>query len=355
MNRNISVGLFLIGGTVVFGTGLFLLGNRQKTFSRHFEVYAEFANVSSLESGADVKVSGLDAGEVLSIQVPAKPSGKFRVKARLDQKDHPLVRTDSRAVILSEGMVGDKYLEIDKGSDNAQEAPDGGTIQSTEPFDISDMIQSAQTLLNNANTAIKSAGRVAQDMDETLGTFLKKGANGANGAENLRATVASAQQTMSNMADDTEALKHNFLLRGFFKKRGYYDLDNISVADYRKSKFVRNNAAKRAWISADRNFATSAKAEELTPSGRKAVDDAMSPFVGDLPASPIVVEGYSSSGTASDRYRVSLERATAVQQYLESKFKLDPHRVGTMPLGATPPDSTGKDTWDGVSIVVLPK
>jgi len=35
---------------------------------------------------------------------------------------------------------------------------------------------------------------------------------------------------MVSLAENTEALKHNFLVRGFFKKRGYYSLDRPTPA-----------------------------------------------------------------------------------------------------------------------------
>src|SRR4029079_15284513 len=129
LSQKASVGAFLLGGIVLFGAGLFLIGSRQKVFTRGFHVYSDFTSVSGLEAGANVRVSGLQAGEVEEIQVPSNASSFFRVKLRLTEKVHPLVRQDSLAVIQTEGLVGDKYLEIDKGSDQAAECKDGGTIQ----------------------------------------------------------------------------------------------------------------------------------------------------------------------------------------------------------------------------------
>ena len=65
-----SIGLFVIGGLVLFGIGMFLIGDRHQLFARHTEYYTEFTNLSGLTTGAKVRVSGLDAGEVLTIDVP---------------------------------------------------------------------------------------------------------------------------------------------------------------------------------------------------------------------------------------------------------------------------------------------
>src|SRR6266705_1824968 len=127
-SKKLLVGVFLIGGLALFAIGLFLIGNRKQAFSKHFEIYTEFANVSQLQSGATVRVSGMDAGEVVDMQVPARPTARFRLKLKLDAKLHPIVRQDSIASIQTEGLVGNKYLDITKGSDRAPECSGGCTI-----------------------------------------------------------------------------------------------------------------------------------------------------------------------------------------------------------------------------------
>lgn len=350
--RNLAVGIFLIGGTALFGAGLFLLGSRQRTFARHFTVYAEFASVSSLQNGAHVRVSGLDAGEVRDIEVPSEPSGRFRLKLRLDKKLYPLVRQNSTAFIMTEGLVGNKYLEIEKGTADSGECGDGCTIPSNEPFDFADLMKDARGLMESTKKTMESASRVAANMDKAVAGFVARDSSGKSGADSLRATAESAQQAMSSLADDAEALKHNFLLRGFFRKRGYFNLDEITVAEYRKSKFVKGDAAKRAWLDKKELFSGS---DELTPRGKAAIDKAIGTFVEDLRNNPVVVEGYSAEGSPDERYRKALKRATAVQKYIETKYQLEDKHTGAIPLGSTPPEKTGKDSWDGVAVVLLPK
>lgn len=350
--RNLTVGLFLIGGTALFGAGLFLLGNRHRTFAKHFVVYADFASVSSLESGASVRVAGLQAGEVREIQIPPDPQGKFRVKLRLDQKFAPLVRQDSNALIMTEGLVGNKYLEIEKGSGAGTACEEECVIPSTEPFDFGDLMKDARGLLATTKETMENAKRVAGNMDKAVTTFVAKDESGKSGADSMRATAESAQRAMANLAEDAEALKHNFFLRGFFKKRGYFNLDNLTVAEYRTSKFVKDSKAIRSWLATGDLFTA---ADQLSAKGGPAIDKAMGQFVEALHNNPVVVEGYSTAGSADARYRQSLQRAEAVRKYLETKYSIDSKEIGAIPLGAAPPEGTGRQSWDGVSIVVLPK
>ena len=266
-----------------------------------------------------------------------------------------MIRQDSIATIASEGLVGDKFVEIDKGSDNSPECATGGTIQGMDPFDFSDLMQEARGLLDNTNATIESAGEVADNVNQALTEFLARNRNGKNGPEEINAAVTSAQRAMGNLAEDTEAVKHNFFLRGFFHNRGYYNLGEFNPEQYRSSKFTTGHEAKRVWVDADQLFARSAKGgETLSPKGREALDQAMSAFVPYLPNSPIMVEGYSNQGSADEEFRESQQRAALVQDYVQQHFQLDPKLVGRIPLGDSPPKSSGKSDWNGVALVLLP-
>ena len=60
----------MIGGVLLFAAGLFLIGDRRMLFSDTFRFYAEFKQLAALDTGAKVRVSGIDAGEVEEIRVP---------------------------------------------------------------------------------------------------------------------------------------------------------------------------------------------------------------------------------------------------------------------------------------------
>ena len=105
-----AMGAFVIGGLLLFGLGLFLIGNRRMLFSRSAEYYTEFAQVNALEAGAKVRVGGMDAGEIVEIRVPPGPASKFRVKLRIIEKLFPVIRTDSVASIATDGLLGNSFF-----------------------------------------------------------------------------------------------------------------------------------------------------------------------------------------------------------------------------------------------------
>ncbi|MEO5926410.1 MAG: MlaD family protein [Bryobacteraceae bacterium] len=355
LSTKVNLGLFVTVGTLLFAVGLFWVGDRKKVFSRGFEVYTEMDRVAGLEPGANVRVAGLDAGEVKGIDVPVAQHMGYRLRIRLDRKFRPLVRQDSIAVIQTDGLVGSKYLEIEKGSDDVKECGDPCTLMSMDAFDFSDLMVEARELLHSTDTAMQGAGKVTENLNRALGTFLAKNEDGKSGAANLTATMASAQVAMTNLADNAEALKHNFLFRGFFNKRGFFNLNELSPSAYRDSAFVKSKDARRVWLEGKQLFSTSRNGmEALTDGGRKALDTAMAEYVPFLPNSPLMIEGYSAEGSPEDKYRKAQQRAVLAQAYVQSRFQLNPKYIGAIPLVETPPVKTGKTSWDGLALVLVP-
>ena len=459
MSKKVKVGIFLVGGIALFCVGLFLVGSEEQLFGSHFTVYTDFKDIDTLQTGAKVRVSGMDAGEITGIEVPQNPSSRFRLKLKVDEKFHPIVREDSLASIETEGMVGNKFINIKEGSANSPECPAGCTLPSQESVSMGQMMREANdiartvqstitdlhgradtamqnidSLAANANqtmaavrpnivgitrnadavlgnvrsgqgaagkllmdknvasdvqSAISSArqttanldqasGKVnamvsnvqrrdmpelhktidntqdmTQKMDRAVGTFLSRGNSNETTAEALRDTAHAAQQTTTNLADDTEAIKTNFFFRGFFNRRGYYNLSTITPSKYDDTEFVKKPRA-RVWVPAAGLFKVGPDgSQELTDVGKSILDQSMSDLVPYLPNNPVVVEGYSSTGAPDQQYVASRQRALLVRDFLESRFHLKPDRTGMMPLGDHPPRKTGKQSWDGVCLVLV--
>jgi phospholipid/cholesterol/gamma-HCH transport system substrate-binding protein len=68
---------------------------------------------------------------------------------------------------------------------------------------------------------------------------------------------------------------------------------------------------------------------------------------------PIIVEGYSSQASAANEVVTSRSRSVIIAHYLEKRFHLNSKKIGVMPLNATAPPSSGKDSWDGACIVLV--
>src|SRR5579884_3688743 len=179
MSKKVKVGIFLVGGIALFCVGLFLVGSEEQLFGSHFTFYTDFKDIDTLQTGAKVRVSGMDAGEITGIEVPQNPSSRFRLKLKVDEKFHPIVREDSLASIETEGMVGNKFINIKEGSANSPECPAGCTLPSQESVsmgqmmreanDIARTVQSTITDLHGrADTAMQNIDSLAANANQTM-------------------------------------------------------------------------------------------------------------------------------------------------------------------------------------------
>jgi phospholipid/cholesterol/gamma-HCH transport system substrate-binding protein len=213
---------------------------------------------------------------------------------------------------------------------------------------------SAKKISAEAEKAVATMREASEQAKEAVADF--RGENGPMKGltGNLQQTLASARDAMSDLAENAEALKRNFFFRGFFNKRGYFDLDDISVQQYRQGALeTKERRALRIWAAAGVLFEKDANGRErLSEGGKARLDSAMAQFV-QYPKSPFVVEGYAQEVTNDGRYLLSRARAQLVRDYLVSKFGLDTKFVAVMPMGAEANGSPSGDRWDGVALAMF--
>jgi phospholipid/cholesterol/gamma-HCH transport system substrate-binding protein len=449
-NRNVAIGAFVLSGVGLFALVLFAIGNEHSLFSSHVNLYTEFANIEGLGKGAEVEVDGFPAGELTDIQVSNSPYGRFRLELRIDERFKPLVKTDSVVTIGTEGIVGDKFLEIQSGSINALEATSSNTLPSKEPLSTADLFQKGNDLIDTANGTIKAVQRkllgtldavtktvnnaddvitgvkqgkgtvgallrdetvaahireaitnaqqatvslkhassegdalvtdlqsrgLGQKVDDTMSSVRSAARNidttsqqirdtvteavapddeGVPAGDNIRQTLSNLNQATGNMAADTEALKHEFFFRGFFKHRGYYSLSNLNPDAYRKNKMFTDPANPRVWLKTAQLFEQQQDGQEfLTAAGKTQIDTAVARLGDAVVHGPLVIEGYSLTGDSGSQLLDSHDRALLVRNYVHSRYQIDLRNIGTVPLRSSPPPSAHKETWDGVCIVML--
>ena len=124
----IFVGIFLLIGFAALGWLALQLGEIPwLTGSTTYQLNAEFNNISGVKEGADVQVAGVVVGKVRQLRLNA--DRQAMVIMQLDKQ--LAVPVDSIASVKSQGIIGDKYIQITLGGDESTYKP-GGTIVDTE-------------------------------------------------------------------------------------------------------------------------------------------------------------------------------------------------------------------------------
>ena len=277
-----------------------------------------------------------------------------------------LVSADKISANLSEiidgiqqgqGTVGGLFK--DKGLYDSIKRSAGTTEKVVE--NLRDTSASAKKIINTVaesdivpevQKTVKNLQQITLQVKDAVDKF--QSASGEGGvSENLQRTLADAHEAMSDLSDSTEALKHNFLFRGFFNKRGFYDLGSLTTPEYKSPTFGKGFKRQRVWLESVNLFNKDAKGvESLSAEGKARLDEAMTGLLNFPRNGPIMVEGFAGAGTVSQQYLVGRQRAVRVEAYLVVRFHLRPAYVGVISMGAEPADKGSPGGFkEGVGIV----
>jgi phospholipid/cholesterol/gamma-HCH transport system substrate-binding protein len=343
VSKAFRLGVFLVATLGIFAAGIFFIGSSQFLFRSTFGVRAEFPNVTGLTQGADVRVGGTRQGTVNHVALPKRPDGKVIVFLDLDRGTHNVVKTDSVAAIRSEGLLGDKYVEVSFGSNDAEKLKGGETIASEPPVDMSDLMKTAGQVLDSSKETMDNLAAISTKVNRGEGTI---GAliNDKKIYQQASAATAQAAAGAAAFKDDMDAMKHNFLLRGFFKKRGYDDASELTKNEI--AGLPKGPAMKKFVYLGDQMFdkesAKFKKEKDLSEAGS---------FLESTKFGLVVVVGYTGQRGDSEKNReLAQARAMVVRGYLAKNFKLDDTRIKTLGMGET----GSADDRGRVEIVVFP-
>ena len=125
---DIFVGIFLVAGFVALGWLAMQLGEVPwLTGSKTYSLAAEFDNISGVKSGADLQIAGVKVGTVGDLSLDE--DGVARVTLHVDRSIE--IPIDSIASVKSQGIIGDKFIQISLGGDEKMFQP-GDVIRDTE-------------------------------------------------------------------------------------------------------------------------------------------------------------------------------------------------------------------------------
>jgi phospholipid/cholesterol/gamma-HCH transport system substrate-binding protein len=253
------------------------------------------------------------------------------------------------------GQIRETMSNVQSTTSNLKQASGrvNSLVADVQQRQLPQKLDDTMTQIHSASTR---ADATIQQVQQSLTQALGPDANGVTAGQNISETLTNVNAATGNMAEDTEALKHNFFFRGFFNHRGYYTLSSLSPQEYRRSKLFANTQSPRAWLQADTLFKHGPHgAEELSDIGKHTIDTAVTSFGDSVFTHPIVIEGYSDATATADALSWSYARAQLVRNYLEARYPFTSKNVGVMPLSATPPPGLVNDRWSGICIVIAEK
>jgi phospholipid/cholesterol/gamma-HCH transport system substrate-binding protein len=361
MSRLARLGAFIVATLAVLAAGVFIIGSQENLFRSTYQLKAQFDNVAGLAVGADVQVGGVHSGNVHSIKLPHKPGDKVIVVMDLDRSTKEIIKRDSVASIETEGVLGDQFVDISFGSAGQAEVADGETIQSVAPLLLGALLAKTNAILDSSQQAIVNTtaatahlNSVSAKIDSGQGTV---GAlvndkqlyiNLEQTTTTLHDTMLQAQTGVTDFQENMEAMKHNFFLSGYYKKRGYED--SSELAANKISGLPQSTPAKIFTYTAKQLFDGRASAKMTDQKTLKAAGDflAQTPF-----GLAVVVVSTGMDGDTQKDLVLTEARAMVIREYLVENFGFDDSQLKTLGMGKQTGANLDAD-WGSIQILIYP-
>lgn len=170
----LRVGLFVLVGMLVLaigiiyvtGTGILAAKYRLKTY---------LPEVEGLKAGAPVRLDGVEIGNVDAIRMNPSPSDRtqnIEVIMRIDKRYQTEVRSDSTASLITEGLLGNRYVSIKRGFVGDPLQADA-TLKGVEERAMKEIVERGAELVQNLNALSETAREIVEAVQRGRGTLGK--------------------------------------------------------------------------------------------------------------------------------------------------------------------------------------
>jgi phospholipid/cholesterol/gamma-HCH transport system substrate-binding protein len=164
----VLVGLFLLAVAIFYVTGV-------KIFGPKYRLTTYLPEVDALSEGAPVSLDGVTIGSVDNIRLNPKPQDRMhsvQVVMRIDKKYQDEIRTDSTASLITEGLLGNRYVTIKRGLSGTV-IQNNGTIEGAEEAAMKQMVERGADLMQNLGALSNDVRGIVDQVQKGNGTLGK--------------------------------------------------------------------------------------------------------------------------------------------------------------------------------------
>jgi phospholipid/cholesterol/gamma-HCH transport system substrate-binding protein len=206
----VTIGVILLIGTIYF------VGKQKNLFGSTFTLQSRFKTVTGLKVGNNVRFSGINVGTVSEIELITDSA--VVVKFVIQEDVRRFIKTDAKASIGSDGLMGDKVLTVSPGTSSKTTVKDNATIASLSAIEIEDIMKGVKTTVDNAAVITNELAEFSYKINNGKGTLSKLLMDEDMGNK-LDETMSNLEKGTKGFDENMKAAKHNFLLKGYFNKK----------------------------------------------------------------------------------------------------------------------------------------
>lgn len=147
---SVKLGVFVLAGLLLLIVTLYLLGKNRSLFGGALELKTHFRAVNGLVVGNNVRYSGIEVGSVQDVVFINDTV--IEVTMDLDKKMKTIIRTNALASLGTDGLIGNRVINIAPGKGEAPFVQDGDLLHSKEELNTDEMLQTLRH--TNENMAV---------------------------------------------------------------------------------------------------------------------------------------------------------------------------------------------------------
>lgn len=188
LELEVKVGIFVGIGLLLSALALIMSGGEKSLFEGSYRYKVNYSQVDGLQAGSTVKIAGFRVGSVENVYF--KDDGSIECVVTVLKKYTRFVRKDSIAQIGTQGVLGDKYINITVGSQNTPPLEDGSLITSEHSKELKDYLSKGDHLIDNLNKSVAH-------LESILSSFNREGR-----AEKFFKNLSATAESMSHATKD---------------------------------------------------------------------------------------------------------------------------------------------------------
>lgn len=161
--NNVKLGLFVSAGLLFMVFSLYMIGSNRNIFGSSFTIQASFYNVDGLTVGNNVRFSGIDVGTVKTIEIESDST--ILVTMWLDKDVRKFLKQNVIASIGTDGLMGNKLININSQSGVAPLLEPGTVIQSLRPIETDEMLRTLNTTNDNIQVITQNLKSITEKLN----------------------------------------------------------------------------------------------------------------------------------------------------------------------------------------------
>ena len=177
--RQVRVGIVLILALLFLGYGVFQVGRLFDVFASRYPLITQFESSDGLIEGAPVTLAGQRVGQVERIRfLPVEErtdSANILVRMAINESVRDQIRGDSRAALETQGLLGDRFIDITPGSARYAVLDPGDTIPSVPALDYESVLRTAARTMEQVQDVVVDLRTITDGLaagEGTLGSLL---------------------------------------------------------------------------------------------------------------------------------------------------------------------------------------